>query len=188
MTTEVTTPIALLTALAKQSRGYTETDSQPVTTQSWRGFTFSICGLNIVFPFKGGFEILPGREVQTMPWAKDWLYGITNVRGDVYTVVDFARYLGFDGVQSLRTATFFLLPDPGLASTLLIDGRVSLRSFSEYLEHGSIDIAPERLQPCVNVVLHDNDQNWIVVDVDALSRFPDFIQVEQTSAVIGSAA
>ena len=190
MKTNFDSPQELLAAIAAQCMGDAAIEAKPVTTQSWRGFTFQVGDLNIVFPFKGGFEILPGRDIQAIPWVKDWLYGITNVRGEVYTVVDLAKYLGFEGVRSLRTTTFFLLPDAGLRSTLLIDSRVSLRSFSEFLEHGDSAIIPEILKPCVSAVLVDGGQAWIVVDVDALCRSPEFVNAGEAAVAspLGTAA
>ena len=46
------------------------------------------------FRLWGGFEILPEGKFQRIPWVANWVQGVINVRGEVYTVVDFARYIG----------------------------------------------------------------------------------------------
>ena len=83
-------------------------ESRPTSEETWRGFCFNVSGLNIVFPFMGGYEILPDKEIQNIPWTTDWVRGVTNVRGEIYTVVDFAAFLGLPPVVSIRRSTLFL--------------------------------------------------------------------------------
>ncbi len=170
------TPLDLLEYLSALSLGDKAIEVQPETIRSWRGFTLHVGHLNLAFPFMGGFEILPGRDIQPIPWAREWIRGITNVRGEIYTVVDFARYLGMPGVSSMRSATLFMLPESQLKSTLLIDSRVNLKTFSERMEHVEVADIPERLAPSVSAMLKDSDSSdtWIVVDVDMFCRADGF--------------
>ena len=162
------TPIALLQELASRNLGDKAIESKPSSDRSWRGFIFQVGQLNLVIPFMGGFEILPDHDVQPVPWAQEWVRGIANVRGEIYTVVDFASYLGLPPVTSLRNATLFMLPDESLRSVLMIDSKVSLKTFPEILEHVDAVDTPAQLAPCLSVSLKDGEQVWHVVDVLAL--------------------
>ncbi len=171
------TPVKLLEGLAALSMGNKAIETQSETVRNWRAFTLHVGNLNLAFPFMGGFEILPGREIQPIPWAQDWVRGITNVRGEIYTVIDFALYLGMSAVKSVRTATLFMLPDTRLRSALLIDSRVNLKTFSEHMEHVEMMNTPERLRSSVSATLKDGEDVWTVVDVHAFCRADVFTNI-----------
>lgn len=171
------TPVELLEELASRCLGDKAIESKQVAEQVWRGFTFTVDRLNIAIPFMGGFEILPDHDVQPVPWAEEWVRGIANVRGEIYTVVDFASYLGLPALTSMRNATLFMLPDQALRSVLMIDSKVNLKTFPEFLEHADADDIPERLKSCLSVILKEGEQVWHVVDVLALCQGEEFINV-----------
>ena len=178
MNANLENPGSILEHLATLTMGAKAIESAQTTVSNWRGFAFQIDhNLSVVFPFTGGFEILPDREIQPVPWAKLWVRGMTNVRGDVYTVVDFANYIGLTGVRSQRTATLFKLPSSRLKSVLLMGGRVVLRTFSEILPHVKSDHVPLRLEPYVSTVIEDDDGVWVVLDVEKLCESKDFINI-----------
>ncbi len=173
-------PLEQLQALAAGSMGSAVIGIRQTEARSWRGFTMRLGELNLVFPFAGGFEILTEREIQPIPWATRWLRGITNVRGEVYTVVDFADFAGLPGVTSLRSATLLKLPDENIKSALLLERRVNLRSFSEYLAQVDDMELPPALAPAVSVVLEDGGERWVVLDVNALCRMATFRSIAGT--------
>jgi twitching motility protein PilI len=170
-------PVKLLEDLAALTMGDKAIETRSETVRNWRAFTLHVGDMNLAFPFMGGFEILPSREIQPVPWAQDWVRGITNVRGEIYTVVDFALYLEMPAVRSLRTATLFMLPDTSLKSALLIDSKVNLKTFSEHMEHVDMVNTPEHLRSSVSATLKDGEDIWTVVDVHSLCRADVFTNI-----------
>ena len=181
MNSSVSSPIDLLQDLASKTLGDKAIEQKQAAEQIWRGFTFQMGEFSLAFPFMGGFEILPDHEVQPMPWAQEWVRGIANVRGEIYTVVDFSRYLGLAGVSSPRNATLFMLPDQSLRSVLMIDSRVNLKSFVEHLDQIQDCDIPPRLKACTSVSLKEGDLLWHVVDVVALCQANDFVNISRTT-------
>ncbi|MBX2868509.1 MAG: chemotaxis protein CheW [Acidiferrobacterales bacterium] len=179
------TPLEQLQLLASLSMGDAAIEQPEKTQEEWRGFTFNVGDLNLVFPFMGGFEILPERDIQPIPWVQSWVRGVTNVRGEVYSVVDIGAYLGFTAVRSMRSATLFRLPDAQLKSAILLDSKVSLKSFPEELEHLSGQKLPSRLSRCVSTSVVIDQDIWHVIDVTQLCNDQDFVAIAEESQAFG---
>ncbi|MGI9319238.1 MAG: chemotaxis protein CheW [bacterium] len=177
MNSTISTPLKTLEKLSSMTRGDRAMESRPTSEQTWRGFYFNVAGMNIVFPFMGGYEILPEREIHHIPWAVDWIRGVTNVRGEIYTVVDFSAFLGLPPVVSIRRSTMFLLPDLNVKSVLLLEDRVNLRNFPEFAAHTTQAKVPAGLKPYLSVALSDMGQDWLVVDVERLCQSQGFLSI-----------
>lgn len=177
MNSNFSTPLEALKKLSSMTRGDRAMESRASSELSWRGFYFNVAGMNVVFPFMGGYEILPDKEIQGIPWATGWVRGVTNVRGEIYTVVDFASFLGLPPVVSIRRSTMFLLPDPAVKSVLLLEDRVNLRNFPELCVHATEATIPESLKPYLSAALRDEDQDWLVVDVEELCHSQKFLSI-----------
>ena len=171
-------PLQLLQQLAALSQGdMAMAANSQAEVSSWRGFTLKVGPLNLVFPFAGGFEVLPNRDFQAIPWSKSWVKGVSNIRGEVYTVVDLADYLGFEPLGSARNANLFLLPDTQVKSALIVDGQVSLKSFSDQLPGGENVSLPSKMLPYIRNIVREQGQDWVVLDVGLLSKQPDFLNI-----------
>lgn len=177
MKSNESTPIQALEELSSQTRGDRAMESRQASEETWRGFCFRVSGLNIVFPFMGGYEILPDKEIQNIPWSTDWIRGVTNVRGEIYTVVDFSAFLGLPPVVSIRRSTMFMLPDRSVKSVLLLEDRVNLRNFPEYSVHTTQAKVPEKLDPYLSVTIRDSGEDWLVVDVERLCQSQGFLSI-----------
>ncbi len=184
MSNDLQTPLDHLSDLAERSLGSAAIGAGPAETRNWRGFTFSVDRWNFVLPFAGGFEILTDREIQPIPWAVKWVRGITNVRGEVHTVVDFAEFLGLEGVTSPRSATLFRLPDENLKSALMLESRVNLRAFPEFMERVESPDVPGIITKAVNVTLANEEGEWVVLDAGMLCNMREFVSIARSTAVL----
>jgi twitching motility protein PilI len=54
-------------------------------------------------------EVVPCPPIESVPWTKHWLLGATNFRGQVYSVVDLAAFVGTPSVTNASTARLLLL-------------------------------------------------------------------------------
>lgn len=181
---DLRTPLDCLRTLSSQTLGSEAIGTARAEVRTWRGFTFNVDQWNFVFPFSGGFEILTERDIQPIPWAVRWVRGITNVRGEVHTVVDFAEFLGLEGVASPRSATLFRLPDPNLKSALMLQSRVNLRSFPEFLDRVENSAVPATLAAAVSAVLADEETEWVVLDAARLCQMPEFVSIARSAATL----
>ncbi len=152
------------------------------TDTSWRGFVFRVDRWDIAVPFVGGFEIVPYQPLSPLPMTMPWVSGVTNVRGDIYTVVDFSRFIGGSPVRNLKVSNLFLLPDEGLKAALLIEGRISLRAFSSGLQTSGSGGFQDTLDQYLNAVLLEDETSWGVLDVRRLCNSEKFVNIGWRSA------
>ncbi len=146
-------------------------------TGTWRGFVFNVGQLSLAMPCSDGFEIVSVRELSPVPMAKDWVRGMQSIHGEIYTVVDFAAFIGLASTPATPTCNLLALPDAGLKSALLIAGRIRVKSFSSALPLGDCGQFHAALAPYLNRVVVDQGQPWGVVDVEALCGSRDFVQI-----------
>ena len=146
-------------------------------TGTWRGFVFNVGQLSLAIPCADGFEIVSVRDLSPVPMTREWIRGMQYIHGEIYTVVDFAAFIGLAPTSVTQTCTLLALPDAGLKSALLIAGRISTRLFSSALTLGDCGQFHVNLNPYLSAVVVDQGQQWGVVDVDALCGSRDFVQI-----------
>lgn len=172
-------PLALLRQLegAGPDRKADQSGRAPAT---WRGFAFTIEDLNLAVPLAEGLQTAPGREVWPLPLCREWVRGMIAVDGEVYTVIDFARFIGRRPVPSAVDAGLLLMPGDGFNSALLLDSRIGLRSF----RNDSPAVTPTdfdpALAPFLSTALMDGGQSWGVLDVAALRSVERFVRIGRT--------
>lgn len=180
MDDKLTNPLEIFKQLELESLGNQLRESDEVAGDFWRGFVFNVDGLDLVAPFTGEYEIVPNQELYPLPMSRSWVKGVTNIRGEIYTVIDFSEFIGQKPTRVTKTCNLFLLPDPMLKSALLLDSRISLRSFSSELPVTSSITFGARLSPYISRALIDGSTRWGVLDIDALSTSESFSQIEQS--------
>ena len=182
MNTPQTDPLALLRQLEGASIGENASALGREHSGVWHGFAFNIEELNLVVPFADGLEVVPVGEAQPLPLSREWVRGVINIRGEIYTVIDFAHFIGrrqaaSGPADSGRGASLFLLSNDGVKSALLLDSRVSLRAFSHDLPKLEFSGFSPVLMSFLSVLLMDGDQPWGVIDVDALTSSESFVNI-----------
>lgn len=94
-----------------------------------------IAGQNWLVDMMDISEVLPVQETISVPMAKPWISGVTNVRGSLYCVSDVASYLklgkvktGLDNRMLLASAKY------AFNSALLVDRVLGLRDARNWRE------------------------------------------------------
>ena len=76
-------------------------------------------------------EVMPCPPITAVPLTRGWFRGVANVRGNLYSVVDFAEFLG-SGVSKGEQARLVLLGERfRSAAALLVDRSLGLRNPAE---------------------------------------------------------
>ncbi|MEM7196495.1 MAG: chemotaxis protein CheW [Pseudomonadota bacterium] len=175
-TPSVKSPHDLLLHLEESSIGERAISLEQQYAEVWRGFVFSLGDLDVIVPFDGGYEILPCGELISLPLAQSWARGMINIRGEIYTVADLSGYLGLEPVRNFREANLLLMPDATLQCALLLDSKISLRSFSQDLPQGVADDVQFPRPDLLLAVVFSEDRmhKWAVLNLPSLlqeSRF-----------------
>lgn len=121
-------------------------------------------------------EVIPVPPVTPVPLTRPWLRGIANVRGNLYSVIDFPAFLGVGSVAVGENSRLLLLGERfRTAAALLIDRSLGLRN-------------PDQLKPHANAAgeppawlrgeFEDKEgRTWKELDVPQLVRHSDFLSV-----------
>jgi twitching motility protein PilI len=76
------------------------------TTPRTRGWLAVECaGVGLLLPLAQAGEIFPLRALLKLPHAKPWMAGVAQLRGDLYSVIDLAAFLGLRAPQPRDSAT-----------------------------------------------------------------------------------
>lgn len=124
-------------------------------------------------------EVIATPSLTTVPLTKPWFLGVANIRGNLYSVVDFGGFLGHDIVLPLVAAggsrLVLLGPRTGELRVGIVVPRVmGLRNLAELAPAA----APPDAPPWYRQLWIDGEgAAWQEIDLAALARDPGFLQV-----------
>jgi twitching motility protein PilI len=119
-------------------------------------------------------EMLPVPPISAVPLARPWFRGVANIRGNLYSVVDFAAFLGGEATLVTDQARLLLISDRFRAGCALLVGRsLGLRRSDE------LDPRPGGAgSKWTRAEYADAEgKHWKELDVPALVRDPEFLDV-----------
>ena len=98
-----------------------------------RGWLAVECaGVGLLLPLAQAGEIFPLRALLKLPHAKPWMTGVAQLRGDLYTVIDLAAFLGLRAPKTNDAAALdgqlvMLAPTLQVNAALRVDRLAGLR-------------------------------------------------------------
>jgi twitching motility protein PilI len=120
-------------------------------------------------------EIIPLGGLSTVPLTRPWFSGIANIRGNLYSVVDFSAFRGGESTPLNPQARLVLIGTRfGVNSALLVTRMLGLRPADSFT---TVDHPGE--QPAwVDGVLEDGSgKRWRKLNVPGLLADPGFMNV-----------
>jgi len=123
-------------------------------------------------------EVVPLPQIAAVPLTQPWFLGVTNIRGNLYTVIDFAGYLGHDNVVARSGAGTRLVlfgPRTGeLRAGVVVERVLGLRNLVELAPAA----APAEAPAWYSHRWMDADGGaWQEIDLSQLAKDPGFLQV-----------
>ena len=120
-------------------------------------------------------EVAPLTEITSAPLTQPWFLGVTNVRGALYAVSDFALWMGLHVTSDLNARRLILLGQRlgKVRAGLVVTRVVGLRLLDEMRTH---DAPLKRAWESASWLDRDG-VGWIEVDLAKLSVDADFLQV-----------
>ncbi len=141
-------------------------------------------------------EVVPVPTLMPVPLTKPWFAGVVNIRGMLYSVVDFSAFQGGEPTVLNSDARLLLVGvKHGINSALLVSKTLGLRS-PETLEVSAVstESAPSAY-PWVGEVLHDTPAQvqaqtqrssmpvsaltWRQLNIKPLLSHPDFLDISR---------
>ena len=120
-------------------------------------------------------EVIPVPAITPVPLARAWIRGVTNIRGNLYSVVDFPAFLGGAPAQITDQSRLLLVGERfRTGSALLIDRSLGLRNPAQLKECSS----GGAYGPWVKAEYTDPEgRNWKELDIPQLVQHADFLDV-----------
>jgi twitching motility protein PilI len=125
-------------------------------------------------------EIVPVPEVLPVPLTKPWYVGVTNIRGSLYSVVDFSSFTGAEGVTRGQENRLVLVGARfGINTALLVTRMLGLRNPREFNPHEDPGAGgASAATPWMGAYLRDGDGRlWHELKLQQLVEHQDFLQV-----------
>jgi twitching motility protein PilI len=119
-------------------------------------------------------EVIPVPSITPLPLTRAWFRGVSNVRGNLYSVIDFAAFLGVGASSGGTEARMVLLGDRfRSAAALLVDRSLGLRNPAELRAREGA--AGRRTWH--RAEYEDDSGTWSELDVAELVRDAEFLAV-----------
>jgi twitching motility protein PilI len=123
-------------------------------------------------------EVMPVPAITTVPLTQPWFRGVANVRGNLYSVVDFAEFLGSGVSGTGEQARLVLLGERfRSAAALLVDRSLGLRNPKELRVRAAASGGKSWLR---GEYEDEAGGRWRELDVGALVRDTGFLSVAGT--------
>ena len=120
-------------------------------------------------------EVIPVPATVVVPRTQPWFRGVSNVRGNLYSIVDFSAFQGREAIGTGSERRVILVSDKLLGgSGLLVSRMLGLRNPDQFapLERGA------DTPPWVGSVYQDAaGGRWKELDLPALARERGFLEV-----------
>jgi len=120
-------------------------------------------------------EVIPVPAITPVPLTRPWFKGVANVRGNLYSVIDFPAFLGVGAVTVTESSRLLLLGERFRTSAaLLIDRSLGLRNPDQLTSRASGGEPPAWQRGEFDDA---EGKSWKELDVPQLVRHADFLSV-----------
>ena len=93
-----------------------------------RHICIELSGRQLAIPLSAVVEAGELHSVRSLPLLPEWLAGITNIRGEILSVVSLAFFLGFKDILSVEEGFFLIVRDDTLKVAITVDRVIGTRS------------------------------------------------------------
>lgn len=170
-------PFDLLVEIAQNSRSNaSELPQKTEAVTYWRGIGFMLAGQKFVAPMGEVGEILQTPRVTKVPGVRNWILGVSNIRGRLVPVLDLAGLLGVPSKANWRTRRVLVIGEGQHQHGLLVDDVLGMQQFpSHNISHQMY--VEENYAPYVRGGFESNGSNWPIFSFTDLMQAEEFLQV-----------
>ena len=120
-------------------------------------------------------EVIPLPPMQPVPLTHSWFRGVSNVRGNLYGMVDFSAFQGGDPITPGMERRAILVSDRLVGgSGLVVSRMLGLRNPEQF----NAAPKPANAPPWLAAAFTDaGGTRWLELDMPALVREPRFLEV-----------
>ena len=120
-------------------------------------------------------EVIPVPPTLSVPRTQPWFRGVANIRGNLYSMVDFAAYQGREAISSGMERRVILVSERLVGGAgLLVSRMLGLRNPDQFNAAARPDAAPPWLAAAYTDA---GGTRWLELDLPALVREQRFLEV-----------
>lgn len=123
-------------------------------------------------------EIISVGAITAVPLTQDWYLGLSNIRGNLFSVIDFARFRG-QAPTAITADCRIIAFAPALSfnSALLVSRVFGLRNIAEMRPEASDAAPPERTAWIAQRYCDAESQVWTQLKLSLIVQDPRFLHV-----------
>jgi twitching motility protein PilI len=119
-------------------------------------------------------EVIPMPTLATVPLTREWFRGLVNLRGNLYSVIDFARFAGGEPTTDGADVRLLLVADRfHMSAALLVSRMLGLKSMQAFTPQPA---QPEDPAWCAGRCTDDEGRLWRELAVGDLVYHHDFLE------------
>ncbi len=148
------------------------------TEERWHGLAFAVGEVRLTAELTAFTDIVDCGAITPVPRTREWVRGLTNVRGTLYSVVDFAQFLGYPRINTDTEGKLLVINDSDLGCALLVNSVLGMRRFDQEKEYRDAEMMDSPVRPFVSHAYVQDEQFWGVLDTSRLTASDEFGSVE----------
>jgi len=123
-------PFDLLVEISQTSRdNASELPQRTEAVTYWRGIGFMLAGQRFLAPMGEVGEILQTPRVTKVPGVRNWMMGVSNIRGRLVPILDLAGLLDVPSKANWRTRRVLVIGEGQQQHGLLVDDVLGMQQF-----------------------------------------------------------
>lgn len=160
----------------EQTRRLLEAQQQEAAAeeQAWRALAVEVRGIAIILPIKDVAELAVCENITPVPLTQPWVRGLTNVRGQLYTVVDLSVFLGGPETRLSRDARIIMLGEDGLGSCFLVHNVAGMKIIRDDTRVATPDTLDSEIVRYFDGGVALEDDTWWVLDIASVIADPRY--------------
>jgi len=139
---------------------------------------FALAGTEYAVPIANVTEIGQPLDVTPVPNAPDWVLGVTNLRGDIVSVVDMRAFLGMERIGYGQASRMLVAQarQEDMATSLIVDRVSGIRYLSVDRISAPTAVIEDQVAPYLRGVYEHDGPLLVVLDFDKLLLSPEMQQ------------
>lgn len=149
---------------------------------SWQAVAFEQAGASLLLDMSHIREVLPLPPCTRLPGVKNWVVGISNVRGQILPIIDFGSYLEQTPSRSNPAHRVLVVRNNQLEMGLMVDRVLGMKQQVDASEEASeaLEEVPDFVRPYCDKSQKIDENIFGVFQINALLQNPAFGQIVVT--------
>ncbi len=146
-----------------------------------KNIAYVVNGVNFYCDARDVKEVSTCENLMVIPQTKNWVRGLINSKGVLYSVADLSLFAGYGRPVQANKGHLLLLNDADAQSSLLVSRVIGFRYFEEQNKIEDIERVlddTDGLAPFVEEGYQVDGENWYRLDVQKLLAAEQFREVQ----------